>query len=37
MVVSLSEGAVNTLDFEVIGVFQTFSKDFDARRAHYLA
>lgn len=31
MVVSLSEGAVNTLDFEVIGVFQTFSKDFDAR------
>lgn len=31
LVVSLAEGAVNTLDFEIIGVFQTFSKDFDAR------
>lgn len=31
LVVSLSEGAINTLDFEVVGVFQTFSKDFDAR------
>lgn len=31
LVVSLSEGAVNTLDFEVLGIFQTFSKDFDAR------
>jgi putative ABC transport system permease protein len=25
------EGSLNTLDFEVIGVFQSFSKDFDAR------
>lgn len=31
MVVSLAEGAVNTLEFEVVGVFETFSKDFDAR------
>lgn len=28
---TLAQGAVNTLDFEVIGVFQSFSKDFDAR------
>jgi putative ABC transport system permease protein len=25
------EGALNTLDFEVIGVFKSFSKDYDAR------
>ncbi|MCG2577733.1 ABC transporter permease [Dechloromonas sp. XY25] len=31
LVVSLAEGAINTLDFEIVGVFQTFSKDFDAR------
>ncbi len=31
MVISLSEGAINTMDFEIVGVFQTFSKDFDAR------
>ncbi|HPT51306.1 MAG TPA: ABC transporter permease, partial [Accumulibacter sp.] len=31
LVISLSQGAVNTLDFEVIGVFQSFSKEFDAR------
>ncbi len=31
LVISLPEGAVNTLDFEVVGVFQSFSKDFDAR------
>ncbi|MBN9422658.1 MAG: ABC transporter permease [Candidatus Accumulibacter sp. 66-26] len=31
LVMSLPQGAVNTLDFEVIGVFQSFSKDFDAR------
>ena len=30
LVISLAQGAVNTLDFEVIGVFQSFSKDFDA-------
>lgn len=31
MVVNTADGALNTLDFEVVGVFQTFSKDFDAR------
>ena len=31
LVISLALGAVNTLDFEVVGVFQSFSKDFDAR------
>lgn len=31
LVISLSQGAVNTLDFEVIGIFQSFSKEFDAR------
>ena len=31
LVISLAQGAVNMLDFEVIGVFQSFSKDFDAR------
>lgn len=31
LVMTLSQGAVNTLDFEVMGIFQSFSKDFDAR------
>jgi putative ABC transport system permease protein len=31
LVISLAKGAVNTLDFEVLGVFQSFSKEFDAR------
>jgi putative ABC transport system permease protein len=31
LVMSLAQGAVNTLDFEVVGVFQSFSRDFDAR------
>jgi putative ABC transport system permease protein len=31
LIMTLSAGAVNTLDFELIGVFQSFSKDFDAR------
>lgn len=31
LVVNTADGAMNTLDFEVIGVFQTFSKDYDAR------
>lgn len=31
LVISLTQGAVNTLDFEVVGVFQSFSKEFDAR------
>jgi putative ABC transport system permease protein len=28
---TLSAGAVNTLDFELVGIFQSFSKEFDAR------
>lgn len=31
LVISLAEGAVNTLDFQVLGIFQSFSKEFDAR------
>jgi len=31
LLVSTAGGALNTLDLEVVGVFQTFSKDFDAR------
>ena len=31
LLITLSAGAVNTLDFEVIGVFQSFSREFDAR------
>ncbi len=31
LVISLAAGAVNTLDFELLGVFQSFSKEFDAR------
>lgn len=31
LVINLAEGAVNTLDFELVGVFQSFSKEFDAR------
>jgi len=31
LVISLQQGAVNTLDFELIGVFQSYSKEFDAR------
>lgn len=31
LLVSTLDGAMNTLDIEVVGVFQTFSKDFDAR------
>lgn len=31
LLATLSQGAVNTLDFEVVGVFQSFSKEFDAR------
>jgi putative ABC transport system permease protein len=31
LLVSTSGGALNTLDLEVVGVFQSFSKDFDAR------
>ncbi|MEC5397670.1 ABC transporter permease [Uliginosibacterium sp. H1] len=30
LLINTAEGALNTLDFEVIGVFRTFSKDFDA-------
>ncbi len=31
LVMNTIEGALNTLDFEVVGVFQSFSKEFDAR------
>ncbi len=31
LVMTLTQGAVNTLDFELVGVFQSFSKEFDAR------
>jgi putative ABC transport system permease protein len=31
LMVSTPEGALNTLDFEIVGVFRSFSKDFDDR------
>ena len=31
LVLSTTDGAMNTLDFELIGVFQSFSKEFDSR------
>jgi len=31
LLVSSAEGAMNTLDFEIVGVFQSFSKEYDAR------
>lgn len=31
LMVSTSDGAMNTLDLEIVGVFQTFSKDYDNR------
>ncbi len=31
LVMNTSDGALNSLEFEVVGVFQTFSKDYDAR------
>jgi putative ABC transport system permease protein len=31
LVMSLAQGAVNTLDFDVVGIFESFSKEFDAR------
>ena len=31
IVAHMAEGGMNTLDFEVTGIFRTFSKDFDAR------
>ncbi|NTV70717.1 MAG: ABC transporter permease [Azonexaceae bacterium] len=31
LLATLAQGAVNTLDFEIVGIFQSFSKDFDAR------
>lgn len=31
LLVNSAEGAMNTLDFEVLGVFQSFSKEYDAR------
>jgi putative ABC transport system permease protein len=34
LVTNTPDGAVNSLEFEVVGVFQTFSKDYDARAVH---
>jgi putative ABC transport system permease protein len=31
LLTNTAEGAMNSVDYEVMGVFQTFSKDFDAR------
>ena len=31
LVISLAQGAVNTLDFQLVGIFQSFSKEFDSR------
>lgn len=31
LVMNTAEGALNTLDFEIVGVFESFSKDYDAR------
>ena len=31
LVLNTADGAMNTLDFEIVGVFQSFSKDYDAR------
>ncbi len=31
IVMMLAAGAVNTLDFELVGIFQSFSKEFDSR------
>ncbi|WP_150429186.1 ABC transporter permease [Dechloromonas sp. CZR5] len=31
IVMTLAAGAVNTLDFELVGIFQSFSKEFDSR------
>ena len=31
LLATLAQGAVNTLDFEIVGIFESFSKDFDAR------
>jgi putative ABC transport system permease protein len=31
LLLNTAEGALNNLEFEVVGVFQSFSKDFDAR------
>lgn len=31
LLLNTSDGALNSLDFEVVGIFQSFSKDYDAR------
>jgi putative ABC transport system permease protein len=31
LVLNTADGAMNTLEFEVVGIFRTFSKDYDAR------
>ena len=34
LVINTAEGALNNIEFHVVGVFQTFSKDYDARAVH---
>jgi putative ABC transport system permease protein len=31
LIISLAQGAVNTMDLQIIGIFQSFSKEFDSR------
>lgn len=31
LVINTADGALNSLEFQIVGVFQTFSKDYDAR------
>jgi len=31
LIISIAQGAVNTQDFQLVGVFQSFSREFDAR------
>ena len=31
LIISLSQGAINTMDLRIIGIFQSFSKEFDSR------
>lgn len=31
LILSLSQGAINTMDFQIVGIFQSFSKEFDTR------
>ncbi len=31
LILSLSQGAINTMELQIVGIFQSFSKEFDAR------